>query len=464
MSDLDPKKAEAAFEDGDSTSYGEGLELAVVNALENNDDGRVQALVDDLHAADMADLIEHLDRDDRAALVNIVKDGFDPDVLAELDDHVLETVVEGFSNEEIAGVVSGMDSDDAVRVVEELDEIDQLEVLRAIPAEERTLIEEALTYPEDSAGRLMERDVVSVPGFWNVGQAIDYLRSEIDLPEKFYDIFVVDPRHRLAGVIPLSQLLRRGRDVLLADIMLPNAKQIPVTTDQEDVAFLFRQRDLVSAPVVSDDGRLLGAITVDDVVDIIDEEYEEDLMRLGGVGEGDDLYSSAVNTTKTRFIWLLVNLGTAIIASVVISFFDATIEQIVALAVLMPIVASMGGNAGTQTLTVAVRALAMKEVSATNAARVIGKEVIVGGFNGVLFAALTGAVTWLWFGSLPLATVIAAAMVINMIVAGLAGAAIPLALEKASVDPAVASSVFLTTITDVVGFFAFLGLAALFLL
>ena len=336
--------------------------------------------------------------------------------------------------------------------------------MKAIPATDRALIEEGLAYPEDSAGRLMQRELVAIPTFWTVGETIDHMRRSAEdrpdaLPNDFYDIFVVDPGYRPVGSIPLSRLLRTRRPVPLTDIMQTEMRVIDTNTDQEDVAFLFRQRDLTSAPVVDGGGRLAGVITIDDVVDVIDEEYEDDIMRLGGVIQ-DDLYSAAVETVRSRFTWLLVNLGTAIVASLVIGLFDATIEQMVALAVLMPIVASMGGNAGTQTLTVAVRALAMKELTAANAMRVIGKEILVGAVNGVLFAILTGLVAWAWFSSLPIALIIGLAMIINMIVAAFAGALIPLALERAGVDPAVASGVFLTTVTDVVGFFAFLGLAA----
>ncbi|MEE8622288.1 MAG: magnesium transporter, partial [Alphaproteobacteria bacterium] len=330
-----------------------------------------------------------------------------------------------------------------------------------------TLLEEGLSWPEDSAGRLMQSELVAVPSFWTVGETIDFLRQAAErdseeLPEEFYDIFVVDPKHKPVGTIPLSRLLRTKRPVKLSDLMMPDMRLVPVEMDQEAVAFLFRRYDLASAPVVDEAGRLVGVITVDDVLDVIDEEAEEDIMRLGGVVE-TDLYRAVLDTTKSRFSWLVVNLATAIVASIVIGFFEVTIRQIVALAVLMPIVASMGGNAGTQTLTVAVRALAMKELTASNTLRAVGKEVLVGGFNGVLFAVLMGIVAWLWFASPAIGLVIAAAMVINLLVAGLAGVAIPLGLERTGVDPAVASGVVLTTVTDVVGFLAFLGLAALFL-
>ena len=443
-------------------------EQVFLEVLVSGDEASVRDLLRELHPSDAADLLEHLSPDDRGRVVDILRDDFDPEILSELDETVRDHVVDRLGIEELAAVIVEMESDDALEVVEELDEDELQQVLDAIPAGDRTLIEEGLGYPEDSAGRLMQREVMTVPEYWNVGQTIDFMRQAADAgddtqPAQFYDIFVVDPAHRPLGAIPLSRLLRAGRPVAVSDIMETEMKVLPVTTDQEDVAFVFRRRDLVSAPVIDDAGRLVGAITIDDVVDVIDEEHEEDIMRMGGVRE-DDLYDATVDTTRARFGWLLINLGTAILASLVIGLFDASIEQMVALAVLMPIVASMGGNAGTQTLTVVVRALAMKELTETNAARVIGKELLVGCFNGVLFAGLTGVVAWVWFGSVALGVVIGLAMIVNMVVAGLAGSTIPLMLDRFGVDPAVASSVFLTTITDVVGFFVFLGLAWLILL
>ena len=437
---------------------------SVADALEAGEGARVVALVKPLHHADVADLVQSLPADDRRDLVNVLGADFPSEVLSELDETVLDEVVDYLGVEKLVEALIELESDDAVEVVQELEADEQREVLDAIPAGDRTLIEEGLTFPEDSAGRLMQRELVSVPEFWTVGETIDFLRRAADededsLPDIFYDIFVVDPAHRPIGAVSLSRLLRSKRPVRVTDIMATELNRIPVTTDQEEIAFLFRQRDLVSSPVVDEDGRLVGAVTVDDVVDVIHEEHEEDIMRLGGVQE-DDFYSAVAETTRLRFVWLLLNLITAIVASMVIGLFEATIQQMVALAVLMPIVASMGGNAGTQTLTVAVRALATRELSPTNALRVIGKELLVGGFNGILFALLTGTVAWVWFASPAIGVVIGLAMVINMVVAGLAGTTIPLVLERVGVDPAVGSAVFLTTVTDVVGFFAFLGLAA----
>lgn len=437
---------------------------AVIQALAASDAARARDLVRDLHPADVADLLEWLSAEERRGLVEALRPTLNPEILSELDDTVREEIIAQLGVQSVAAAVAELDIDDAVEVIEELEEPEQREILDAIPAGDRTLIEESLAYPDDSAGRLMQHEVVTVPTFWTVGETIDYMRQAADLgeetlPQVFYDIFVVDPMYRPAGTLALSRLLRTRRPVPVSDLMETEMSLIPAHMDQEEVAFLFRQRDLVSAPVVGSGGRLVGAITIDDVVDVIHEEHEEDIMRLGGVRE-DDLYSAALDTTRQRFAWLLVNLVTAITASLVIGLFEATIEQMVALAVLMPIVASMGGNAGTQALTVAVRALATKELRPTNALRVIGKELLVGGFNGVLFAVLTGVVAWVWFASPMLGLVIALAMVINLVVAGLAGTSIPIILERAGIDPAIASSVVLTTITDVVGFFVFLGLGA----
>jgi magnesium transporter len=464
-----PPEAET-HDAGQDDVYGLATEVvdAVVEALADERLDDAHELVQVLHYSDAADLLERLSPAERALLVGVMQLDFDPELLAEVDETVRDEIIDQLGLETIALVVSELDSDDALQVVEELDKEEQREVLDAIPAEERTLIEEGLAYSEDSAGRLMQREFVTVPEYWTVGETIDFMRQSADdedgaLPELFYDIYVVDPKHHPVGHIPLSSLLRTRRPVSVSDLMDPEMKILPARTDQEDVAFVFSQRDLVSAPVIDDDGRLVGTITIDDVVDVIHEEHEEDIMRLGGVSEGD-LYAAAVDTTRARFAWLLVNLGTAILASIVIGLFQGTIEQMVALAVLMPIVASMGGNAGTQSLTVAVRALATKELTSTNAMRVIGKELMVGAFNGVLFAVLTGLVAFAWFDSAPIGVVIALAMTINMVVAGLAGTTIPILLERAGADPAIASSVVLTTITDVIGFFAFLGLSAWILL
>ncbi|MCH7832749.1 MAG: magnesium transporter, partial [Proteobacteria bacterium] len=327
----------------------------------------------------------------------------------------------------------------------------------------RAAVTKSLAYPEDSAGRLMQSEVVKAPPFWTVGQMIDHLRAADDLPEDFHDIIIVDPAARPVGTVALGVLLGARRPVTLESLMADQFRTLHVEEPEADVAYAFNQYHLVSAPVVDDSGRLVGIITIDDAMEVLEDEAEEDIMRLGGVGD-EEISHKVWAITRRRFPWLAANLVTAIMASLVIAIFDETISSYVALAVLMPIVASMGGNAGTQTLTVAVRALAMKELTAANAGRVIGKEFLVGALNGVLFAGLIGVVTWIWFGSLALGVVIGLAMSVNMLVAGLAGSTIPLMLDRIGVDPAVASSVFLTTVTDIVGFFVFLGLAALILL
>ena len=445
--------------------YGLSPELvrAVSDALGEGAVERVSDLTAALHSADLADLIGLLTRDERRLLIQIIRAELAPEVLSELEEEVRDEVIELLDPRDLAAAVKELDTDDAVYLLEDLDEDERREILAEVPEEERAAVEAGLAYPEDSAGRLMQTDLIAVPEFWNVGQTIDYMRESDDLPDEFYEIFVVDPRHRPVGSVALNRAMRSKRPVTVADIMDPEPKLIPTDMDQEEVAFAFRQYALTSAPVVDGAGRLVGVITVDDAVDVIDEEAEEDLMHLGGISESD-IHSPVLRTTRTRFVWLLVNLFTALLASSVIALFDAAIEKIVALAVLMPVVASMGGNAGTQTLTVTVRALATRELTAANAMRMVNKEVLVGGLNGALFAILAGVVAALWFGDPALGGVIAAAMVINLAVAGLFGILIPLACVRLGADPALAASVFLTTVTDVVGFFAFLGLAAWLLL
>ena len=454
-------EAEAVVEE--DYSLATELIYEVEAALDENDLDKVQALLEPLHVADVADLLEYLTKDERRLVVEAHWSVMEPEVLVHLDAAIREEVIEQIGRKELARALSALDSDDAVDVFEDLDEEAQHRILSSLPQAYRHLLEESLSYPEDSAGRLMQREMVVIPSAWTVGETIDFMRSDEDLPDDFYDLFIVNPKHKPIGAVPLSRVLRTKRPVRLTEIMDQDLKLIPLTMDQEDVAYAFRQYALVSAPVVDDAGRLTGVITVDDVVHVIDEEAEDDLMKLGGVGE-TDLYSAFWDTTKSRFVWLVVNLGTAILASMIIGLFKGTIERLVALAVLMPIVASMGGNAGTQTLTVAVRAIAMKDLTAANAWRFVRKELIVGTINGVVFAVLTGAVTWVWFGQPEIGLIIGVAMIVNMIVAGLSGTVIPLGLERIGVDPAIASTVFLTTLTDVVGFFAFLGLAVVFLL
>ena len=452
-------------EEDEERAYGVDPDFVqdIVELLRNGRRDEVRAQVEELHAADIADLIEQVGPDEREALINILRPDFDGEVLSHLNEDLREEVIDLFEPKELAAAVAELDTDDAVDLIEDMDEETRREILDNLPAEDRALVQENLTYEEYTAGRMMQRDLVAVPQFWTVGKTLDFLRaSGDDLPEDFYDLFVVDPMHHVVGAVPLSRVMRQKRSVRIADIATEDLHVIPVTMDQEEVANLFRQYALVSAPVVDPSGRLRGVITVDDVVHIIDEEAEDDILKLGGAGD-TGVYSPVHEISRSRLVWLLVNLGTAFAAAGVISLFEATIEKIVALAVLMPIVASMGGNAGTQTLTVVVRALATRELSAANAWRVFGKELAVALINGVVFAVLVGVLAWLWFEP-TIGVVIACAMVINLFVAGVFGVLIPLGLERMGVDPAVASSVFLTTVTDVVGFFAFLALATVFLL
>ena len=435
----------------------------VRDVLEAGDAETVRARLAPLHAADVADLLEPITPDQRAIILDAIRGVLNPDILAELDETVRGKVVEQMAPQELARVVAGLDDDDAAEVVADLDEKTRRDILARLPQPDRAAVEQALGYDEHTVGRLMQRATVVVPAYWTVGETIDYLRADASLPDAFFDIFVVDPRHRPVGSLPLSRILRNRRPVGLAEIMDGEPVVLPVGMDQEEAAFLFRQQDLISAPVVDEAGCLAGVLTIDDVVDVMDEEHEDDILKLGGVSE-DDLYHAAATTTAKRFPWLLINLGTAILAAVVIAQFAATIESLVALAVLMPIVASMGGNAGTQTLTVAVRALTTKELSTTNAMRIVVKEMLVGGFSGMLFAVIAAVLTFAWFENWLLGAVIAVAMIVNLLVAGLSGVAIPLVLDRMRIDPAIASSVVLTTVTDVVGFFAFLGLATVVLL
>lgn len=436
----------------------------VIKAVKEDDADEANALVEDLHAADVANLLEVMSSNLRVGFIGLLGERLDPDVLTEVEGAAQDDLYEHMPNEQIADAVTELETDDAVYVLEELADEDREEVLRSLAADDRVAIEESLSYPEDSAGRLMSRDFVALPEFWTVGQTIDFLRSEDeDIPDDFYDIFVVDPAHKPIGTVPLSRVMRTHRPVTIGEVMDKAPHTVEVHEDQEDVAYQFSKYHLISAAVVDENDRLVGVVTVDDVVEVIGEEAQEDILALAGVSEESGVNENFLEVTKDRFGWLFVNLGTAILASIVIGLFDATIAQMVALAVLMPIVASMGGNAGTQTMTVAVRAIAMKELSSTNALRVVNREVMAALANGVALALISGGVAWAWFGDMLLGVIFCVAMVINIVVAGLSGVLIPMSLNKIGADPAIASSVFVTTITDVVGFFAFLGLAAVFI-
>ena len=438
---------------------------AILYAVDIEDQGELTRLMAPLHPADIADLLEQINAFDRTRLIRLYDRAFDGDILSELDDGIREEVIAVLKPAVLAEAVRDLDSDDVVDLVEDLDEPQQEAILDALEDADRVAVEQALAWPEFSAGRLMQREVVMAPEHWTVGDAIDHLRSsdEQTLPAQFYHIVLVDPRLHPVGNVTLGKLMRSRREVPLREIVEDMFQVIPASQPESDVAYAFNQYHLISAPVVDEEGRLIGLITIDDAMVVLDEEHEEDILRLAGVGEGS-LSDRVFDTARQRLPWLAVNLVTSIAASLVIAQFEMAIAQIVALAVLMPIVASMGGNAGTQSLTVAVRAIATKDLTARNMWRVIRREVLVGLFNGLIFAVAMGVVGVIWFGSPALGCVIAAAMVVNMIVAGLAGTIIPILLEWLGIDPALASGAFVTTVTDVIGFFAFLGLAAAVLL
>ncbi len=439
------------------------LVAAVMESVDAGDRVGVLALIADLHVADLADLTEQIDSAHRRRFIDLVWADIDQEILVEVEEGVRDEILAFLAPEKLAEAVRDLETDDVVYLLEDLEEDARRRVLESLEPADRAAVTKSLTYPEDSAGRLMQGEVVKAPPFWTVGQMIDFLRAADDLPEDFYNIIVVDPAARPVGTVPLSVLLGTRRPVTLDSLMADDFRTIHVEEPQEDVAYAFNQYHLVSAPVVDDSGRLVGIITIDDAMEVLEDEAEEDIMRLGGVGD-EEISHKVWAITRRRFPWLAANLVTAIMASLVIAIFDETISSYVALAVLMPIVASMGGNAGTQTLTVAVRALATRDLTATNAMRIVQRETMVGLANGVGFAVIIGVVVWGWYGSAMLGGVIAAAMVVNLLVAGMAGILVPIGLDKLGADPALASGTFVTTVTDIVGFFVFLGLAAAVLL
>jgi magnesium transporter len=433
---------------------------AVMGRVEAGDAAGARGLVEPLHPADVADLFELVDPDERHALATAIGDILDGDVIAEMNDHVREDLIDDLDARQVADFAEDMETDDAVAMIEDMEEDEQRAVLRELDPDDRAAIEEALSFPEDSAGRLMQRELIAVPEHWTVGQVIDYLRAGDDLTTEFWEIFVVDPQHHPIGTCMLSWVLRARRDTQVADIMKREQTLIPVDMDQEEVALRFQKYALISAAVIDRAGRLVGMITVDDIVHIIQEEASEDILRLSGAGE-DDINEPLFATVRRRLTWLVVNLGTAILAASVVGLFQGEISRLVALAVLMPIVAGMGGNAGTQTMAVTVRALATNQLTSSNTRRMIVRELRIAISNGLALGTLIGVGVWIAFGRGDLGLVIAMAMLINNLVAGLSGILIPVALDKANVDPAVSSAVFVTMMTDVMGFFSFLGLATL---
>ena len=437
--------------------------VAAVDAAASGDRERLEEVLEPLHPADIADLLEQVDSEDRVSILALAGDYIDGEILSEIDEDIRDEVIEALEPEVLAAAVQELESDDVVDLIEDLDEPQQEAILEALDVVDRIAIEKALSYPEYSAGRLMQREVVIAPEHWTVGDTIDHLRAHDDLPEQFYHVILVDPRHRPTAYVTLGRIMSSRRDVALRDITEDSFRTFDVLEEEGDVAYAFNQYHLISAPVVDTDQRLVGIITIDDAMAVLDEEHEEDVLRLGGVGD-ESLSNSTLEIVQRRFPWLGVNLATAILASFVISIFEDVLAAFVALAVLMPIVASMGGNAGTQSMTVAVRALATRDLTGSNALRVIRREATAGLLNGFLFAVVMGIVGLVWFGEPMIGVVIAVAMVVNLLAAGLSGVLIPLALDKAGVDPALASGTFVTTVTDVVGFFAFLGLSTVILL
>jgi magnesium transporter len=446
---------------------GEGGEIRrefiddIARAIKADDAPFLRALVAELHEADLGDLIAALEQDDRVRLVELTGTDFHFSALNEVDDAVREEILEDLEPETVAEGVRELESDDAVELLEALDEKDQEEILEKLPPSERDALERSLEYPENSAGRRMQTEFITVPAGWTVGQAIDYMRETPDLPDRFYEIYAVDRAKHWQGALPLDVLLRTRRPVPLADLLDEDRRRVAVTDDLEEVARLFGKYNLVAAPVVDTGNRLVGVITIDDVVDVIEEEADEEIKALGGVTSDEELSDNVWTIAKARFNWLLVNLATAFLASSVLGLFEGQLEKMVALAVLAPIVASQGGNAATQTMTVAVRALATRELGSNNAARVVIREGLVGLVNGFAFAVITGVAAVAWFKIPGLGVVIGLAIICNLIAGALGGILIPMLLERMRADPAVASGTFVTTVTDVVGFFSFLGIATL---
>ena len=459
----DPRPREIDPENDDFVPA-RALVADIAAAIDAGDGPLLNALLEPLHGADIADLIEQLTPQRRSRLLRLYSGEIDAEILTEIDEAIRDEVIEQLPREVLAEAVRDMDTDDVVDLVEDLGAPEREEILSALDAEDRVAVEQSLTYPEYSAGRLMQSEVVTAPEHWTVGETIDFLRGEDWLPDQFYHVVLVDPRRHPVGYVTLGRLLSAQRNVRLADIVEDSFRTIDVLQEEGEVAYAFNQYHLISAPVVDGDGRLVGVITIDDAMAVLDEEHEEDFLKLAGVGEESSLSDGVMDTVRQRVPWLLVNLVTANLSAFVISRFSGAIETIVALAALMPIVASMGGNAGTQSLAVAVRALATKDLTASNAGRVIGREAAVGLINGAIFAVLMGGVGYLAYGSPMLGVVLAAALIINLLVAALGGILVPLTLEKFDLDPALAAGTFVTTLTDVIGFLAFLGLATWILL
>ena len=431
--------------------------------IQSSDIKFINQTLKDLHESDVANLIENLSNESRTKLIEIEGFNIDPEIFIELNESIQSEVLQILSIESIINIIKRLESDDSIKILENLDKEKKNTILEKLPPKDKFLLEEGLSYPEDSAARIMQREFIAVPSNWSVGQTIDYLRENKDLPKEFLEIFIVDNEFKPVGTVPSSRVLRTSRESKMSSIMVEMPVLISVNMDKEEVGLTFENYNLISAGVVNKDNKLVGMITADDVVTVVQEEAEEDTLRLAGVGD-EEITDSVFVKTKRRFNWLLLNLFTALLATWVISNFGASIEQMVALAFLMPIVASMGGNAGMQTLAVTIRAIAKKELSTSNFNRVVGKEFIIGILNGIIFAIITGVIVQLWFKEINLSLLIGVSMILNMIVAGLFGILVPVSLKKINIDPAIASSVFVTTITDVIGFLSFLGLGSYYFL
>ena len=436
--------------------------IKVINEkISSSDASFINNFFREMHPADAADIIEHLSQEDREKLIKLNNFKIDPSIFVEVNESIQSEIIKFLSNESIVFILKNLESDDAIKILENLEEKNKNDILGSLPPKDRFVLLESLSYPEDSAARIMQREFTAIPSNWSVGQTIDYLRENKDLPEEFLEIFIVDNEFKPIGTVPSSKVLRTARDTKMISIMNESQLLIPVDMDREEVGHLFENYNLNSACVVDKGNKLVGMITSDDVLTVLKEEAEEDALRLAGVGD-EEITDGIIKKTKRRFNWLLLNLFTAIIASVVIGFFQDDIEKVVALAVLMPIVASMGGNAGMQTLAVTIRSIATNELTKNNFSQNVIKEFTIGILNGIIFAIISAIVVHIWFNDLTLSLIISISMVLNMIVAGLFGILVPITLKKFNIDPAIASSVFVTTITDVIGFLSFLGVGAFF--
>lgn len=465
MADTD-KAAEEVLERPIRDEHGEidpALVAEVSQAVLLSDLTTLRAAVADMHEADLGALLEALGPDERPRLISLLGADFDFAALTEVDDSIREEILEELSAQTVAEGVRELDTDDAVYILEDLDEADKQEVLDKLTPAERIVLQKGLDYPEDSAGRRMQSEILAVPAFWTVGQTIDHLSQTQDLPERFFEVLVADPAHHFVGSVPLDRLLRSKRPAAIADLVEEDSRCVAATDDIEDVARLFQRYNLIAVPVVDDSRRLVGVVTIDDIVDVIEDAADDDVKQLGGVDADEELSDPVPQIARSRFRWLFINLLTSFLAAWVMSLFEAQISKLVALAILSPIVASQGGNAATQTMTVAVRALATQELGGWNLRRFFTRELIVGMINGVGFALITGVVAAFWFSSHGLGLVIGVAMIVNLVAAAVAGVLIPVALDRHGIDPAISSGTFVTTVTDVVGFFAFLGIATIFL-